>query len=101
VKLATEPSRTDPLTAYPLTRVLPDNTLNGKLTPTTRRLKSARSSSMPEPRPDGRSLRSIATLGPTWEQIAVWRILQMTDVCRGVWARSELSEAVSTGPLCR
>ena len=47
MKLATEPSRTDPLTAYSLTRVLPGNTLNGKLTPTTRRLKSARSLSIP------------------------------------------------------
>ena len=32
VKLATEPSRTDALTAYFRTRVLPANTLNGELT---------------------------------------------------------------------
>ena len=43
MKLATEPSRTDALTAYFRTRVLPANTLNGELTRHGSTVKSCRS----------------------------------------------------------
>ena len=59
VKLATEPSRTDALTACFRTRVLPANTLNGELTRHGSTVKSGRSLSIPEPRPVGRSLAPL------------------------------------------
>jgi hypothetical protein len=59
---ATEPSRTDALTAYFRTRVLLASWLNGELTRHSSMLKSGRSLSIPEPRPVGRSLRGMASI---------------------------------------
>jgi hypothetical protein len=59
VKLATEPSRIDSLTAYFRTRVLPANTLNGELTDT---VQSGRSLSIPAPRPVGRMVSGMSLL---------------------------------------
>jgi hypothetical protein len=67
VKLATEPSRIESLTAYFRTRVLPANTLNGELTPGS-----------------SRDLRGIASDWPKGHRgyVSTLQVLDLDDAVR-------------------